>query len=503
MRGISTLVFSNGLIVSSADHHPIQNKLPMVLLGLLALVKFAGLLVYGPLVQPDSGDYLNYAKLIMTSTAWLHDGGMADNSVPQTVFRIFGYPLLIGLSQKIAGDIGGLYIVILIQIIVSLIATVFVYRIGLTFLKNDKLAILTAAGFSFSVTLTYDQHVLTDSLFNSLFVIALTRPITGLLSDEKPTLNLLLGMGIVYGSACLIRGIGAQMTIFIIPAYCLWIFIKASSLKERLFQTIAMALPLIIVIGGVFSWNSYRTGYAFFTTGAQYVMLQGPVIIEGRGTPVFTGDTPVDQLARKHLKTYEYSEVGNITGGLFSDYGMDAYQSAKAHTEKYISAFLNSPGAFLYHGIRSYEETLIFQFFSWPDTIHTYFKFALAKRLWPGSKGLMNDVKENGSILSMTILVVQSIGRVVAWATFLALLIGPPTLFIQTLRGKSPRSIERVALFYSWGVYFAYSYGLCLIHMVDRFLPAVLPLGIIIAFYIFQKIYDAWKEREMRKVLGE
>ena len=104
--------------------------LPLALLIVLAVAKIAGLYSYGPLLQPDSGDYIGYANTILTNSDWLHDGGMDVQAVPPTVFRSFGYPSLIAAAMLIAGDSGGsLYIVILLQIAVSLVATIMVYRL--------------------------------------------------------------------------------------------------------------------------------------------------------------------------------------------------------------------------------------------------------------------------------------------------------------------------------------------------------------------------------------
>ena len=354
-----------------------RHHLPLILLMVLALAKVFGLFAYGPLLQPDSGDYISYAKLILTDSAWIHDGGMADHAVPQTVFRTFGYPLLIAVSTLFGGDGGSaLYLVVLVQIAASIWATVMVYRLGLALLRHPVLALVAAAGHAVSVTFTYDQHILTDSLFNSLCVIGFSVPIIGFLRQSPPRLQVLFGLGTLLGAACLVRGIGMYVLVLILPAYGVWLWVTREDWLRTGFRIVALALPLIVIIGGVMTWNNYRTGYVFFTTGSQYVMLQSLVIIEGRGTAMFDGEGPIDDLARKHLKTYVYNEVGEITSGLFSDYGIDAYHSAKIHTLRYLEALARHPGAMLYHGIRQYEGSLIYQFFGVMDSAQIYFKFA-------------------------------------------------------------------------------------------------------------------------------
>ena len=173
-------------------------RLPGILLLALALAKVSGLMFFGPMQQPDSISYLAYAHTILSDTGWLSNAGMNDYAVPQTVFRTFGYPALIAAAGLITGKSGAaLYLVVAFQIIVSLFATAMVYRLGQTLLRNSTLALLAAAAHALSVTFTYDQHILTDSLFNALCVIGFSVPLIGFLQKRRPGLSLLLGLGLM------------------------------------------------------------------------------------------------------------------------------------------------------------------------------------------------------------------------------------------------------------------------------------------------------------------
>ena len=282
-------------------------RLPGILLLALALAKVSGLMFFGPMQQPDSISYLAYAHTILSDTGWLSNAGMNDYAVPQTVFRTFGYPALIAAAGLITGKSGAaLYLVVAFQIIVSLFATAMVYRLGQTLLRNSTLALLAAAAHALSVTFTYDQHILTDSLFNALCVIGFSVPLIGFVQKRPPGPWLLLGLGLMLGYACLVRGIGIYVLVFFTPAYVAWFVVSHENSVASLRRAILLVLPLVVIIGGVMGWNTWRTGYTFYTTGSQYVLIQPLVKIEARGTKVFTGDTPLDKLAQKYLKTYEY-----------------------------------------------------------------------------------------------------------------------------------------------------------------------------------------------------
>ncbi|MBT3788651.1 MAG: hypothetical protein HN725_05430 [Alphaproteobacteria bacterium] len=470
-------------------------RLPGILFMILALAKVSGLMFFGPLQQPDSIAYLSYAHTILTDTGWLSDGAMNDFAVPQTVFRTFGYPALIAAAGFITGKSGvALYVVVAIQLVVSLFATVMVYRLGLVLLRNMNLALLAAAAHALSVTITYDQHILTDSLFNALCVIGFTTPIIGFLQKRPPGPWLLLGLGIMLGYACLVRGIGLYVLVFFAPAYIAWFVVAHEQTAKTMRGVLLLVLPLAIVIGGVMSWNTWRTGYTFFTTGAQYVLIQPLVKIEGRGTKVFDGDTPLDKLAQKYLKTYEYKEAVQITEALFTEYGINAYDSAKMHSQKYFSTLASQPGAVLYHGVRNYEEGLVHQFFNVLDNAKIYFKFATGVKPWPGTKELWQRARDERNPLDIVLILGLAILRLVAWSSFLVLLIGVPVVVIRALRNGISLPADVLAIFYCWGLYFAYSFGLSMIHMVDRFLPAVLAAGLVGSLFVWQQIWRIFRK---------
>ena len=123
------------------------------------------------------------------------------------------------------------------------------------------------------------------------------------------------------------------------------------------------------------------------------------------------------------------------------------------------------------------------------DNGKVYLKFATGERPWPGIKKLWQRVKTELNPLDMLLVLGLGILRFVAWASFLALFIGVPIVVIRSLRADRRLPSDVLAIFYCWGLYFAYSFGLCMILMVDRFLPAVLSAGLVGALFCWQRLY--------------
>ena len=132
-------------------------------------------------------------------------------------------------------------------------------------------------------------------LFNALCVIGFTVPVLGFVQGRRPGVAKLFGLGVVLAMACLVRGIGIYVLVFIAPAYIAWLVATRDGIVPVIRRAIMLALPLLVVIGGVMGWNAWRTGYAFYTTGSQYVLIQPLAKIEARGTPVFDGDSPISK----------------------------------------------------------------------------------------------------------------------------------------------------------------------------------------------------------------
>lgn len=473
---------------------------PKRLFWALLVLKLLGLVVYGPMTQPDTGGYIGIGALLWETTDWVHDAGIDRYAVPPTIFRTLGYPAFVGGMIKLFGNAVGGYVVILAQIGLSMCATVWVYRLGRAMSKSWKQALIAAAGQALSIGFAYDQHILTDSSFNSLFLISFCWPLTRLLERKPATAKQLLALGLVYMLACSIRGIGVYFWTLILPGVFIWIFQDGfSDMGTKIKHGLAYLLLPVALISGTMAWNYHRTGYAVYCTGAQLVLIQAIMNIGKRGDDLFTTDQLIDRVAREKITDYGYKDVQAITYALFNEHGVNAIESAELHKAKFFQVLRDHPGKMLYHGIREYEEGLAHQFFDVGDNARAYFKYAAHAWSGKGMKKTWRRFRENPNLPDGLYVFGLSPLRVLAWFCLVVFILGPPIILGLGLRRGTALQKgawrENGTLIYLWGIYFAYTYGLCVVHMVDRFMPAVLAAGLIPVLHTFKTIRDWRRER--------
>jgi hypothetical protein len=464
-----------------------------VALVALAVFKLGLLAVFGPTWEPDWGSYRQFADLILAGGDWVRDAGLSTDAVPLTLFRSIGYPLLVALFRGVFGT-GPvhLYAIVLFQIGVSLGATVLIWHLALALLKCRRAALLAAAGHAGALTILYDQSLLSDSLYASLFIICWAVPLVAFLRHRPMRLAVLAVLGALYGYSCLQRGTGLVFLALVVPAVAAWTWRGAHGWR-RVAALVAFLVPVALVTGGDMAWNRMRTGHWLMTTGAQYVMIQPMMKAAGRGHAVFDGDTPIDALAAKYLRTYEYGEIGAVVEGLFTEYGLDAIQSAELHKKVFVRAWLTHPLAMVQNTLYNFNNSIFLQFFDPLDTAFFYSRLVTGERLFPGFGEAWRTVR-GGNPLPLVAIIAVSVFRAVAYASFVTLTLGGLVAVWRALRRRGLSEAEGVALGL-WALFFAYTGVLCAIHMVGRFLPAALPAGLIAALFYAQQVRVALRER--------
>jgi hypothetical protein len=463
-------------------------------LGLLALIvlKLSLLAAFGPSAEPDWNSYTAFADIILGHSTpqnadWLTNAGLAREALPLTIFRSIGYPLVVAAFRWLLGSgPAHLYAILIVQMALSLLATVVVWRLALVLLRSRPLALLAAGAHATAATLIYDQSLLSDSIFNSLFILGWAVPLLGLLRQNPPPLPHLAALGAALGYSCLERGNGLLFAPLLVLSVMVWIW-RRPGLPARLAGAALYLAPAVAMVGGDMAWNHARCGHWIMTTGAQNVLIQALIKAAGRGHDMFDGNTPIDALARQELRTFQYNEIHQIETRLFTDYHLDAVASARLHERVYLAAWRRHPGAMLENTVHNCDNTVIFQFFNPAENISQYMRVFVShrpfQRFGQAWKALLGGDLQQGVWLLATPLC-----NVVSYAFFIILAVGGPWLALRLLCRKRFSSPAQAAVLWLRLVFFAYTLVMCAIHLELRYEAAASAAGQIASLALVQSL---------------
>ncbi|MBI4274082.1 MAG: hypothetical protein HY659_05230, partial [Rhizobiales bacterium] len=305
-----------------------------MMLAALAVIKVGFLISFGPTIMPDSNGYTEFADFMLRGQ--LTGSGLTEGDFPATLFRMAGYPTIIAAAKIAAGN-NALWLVAFIQIAVSLIATFFVFRLARAFALGTGLALLVAVAQATSLQLALDQVIITDSLNASALTIAICF-LAGAVLNQHLNIFAALGAGLAISAAFMLREATLFLAVGLIPlaftaAFVEWLS-DDSVTKERkslwhgAIKLACIIFPLLIAQQAYREWNRSRVGVPLITTGAQTAVLSALVDAARDEPAIFSNNTPLDQVARTTLRTFDFTEVREINKRLYSGYGHSAIQMA-------------------------------------------------------------------------------------------------------------------------------------------------------------------------------
>ena len=431
------------------------------------------MVVWGPAALPDTQGYIAFAQRILEDGRWLGDAGLDAAPMPLTAFRIIGYPVLVA-AAKVLSQAHWDWILILTQICVftiSLIAfALLVVRAGLK--KGFAAFCVIATGLSLSWTL--DQSLLTDSLFSSLFVIVLSTLSIGSLERKPLSLVEALGLGMLLAMTFLLReGAFVLSALLLIPLAARIVSTKVGRLKSVV-CAVLFFLPLILASQAYQSWNEYRTGERFVTTGGQTAYLQGLADAARRAPRVFSGQDDLDRIARKVFSDYSFSEVMEVSRELHRA-GYRAPQIAELTKEKYFHAWIEYPVPMFRMAVRHLRESYAFLAFRPLAAARETGFWSTGERPWPN----YGDLK-SGGIGAKVVFGLETAERVVGIVLTLVFLVAPIIWGIHVLSGKGGTSSHKLVWLSLWLVYLGFLCAHAMVHIEPRYLMPVLPFSILI-----------------------
>ena len=178
-------------------------RILLALAAILAL-KLTLLAISAPIMTPDSGGYLDYSSMMLSSSGWLHDAGVANAAISVPALRMVGYPLLMSGARLLAGA-GWAWLLALAQIALALSVLLRLCALQRPLGLSPGAMLFVVVAIATSSSLVLDNTMLTDSPHASLVTLAITALLLPAMSERPLGAWAALGVGLLLAAAFLLR----------------------------------------------------------------------------------------------------------------------------------------------------------------------------------------------------------------------------------------------------------------------------------------------------------
>jgi len=430
---------------------------------------------YGILQWPDSADYILYAERLLQTPGL---AALLSDRFDLYNFRTIGYPAYLAAAMAI-GEEGWLGVVVAGQILLSLGMLWWLYRLG-TALGLGRGAAAVAAGiFACSHGAIYDGSVLTDAVFNHLFIMATCAMLVPVLEEGGIGIGraALCGFGMAF--AILVR----DATLYMVPVIVLSLIVvmrERAMSASRIIRSIAVfLLPVVVVWQGYTAWNAARFDRPFVTTVGQSVYLLHPIEIELRGRAVL--HEPRLREAYNAVKSsYTYGVAVEMNRYLAERYGMNAGQRAELSQDAYWAAWRNAPGAMFMEVVRELRLKFIVQVAD----------LSMAFRDYPVMGGIEERVPDYAR--GIVFVIAEALLRAFSALIVVACILGVPLLasvpaWRQAIGGRP------AGLLFCWLVFGGMAGMYAMVHMEFRYTLPAQALVIVSGIAVLRHALLLWR----------
>ena len=479
-------------------------RLVLVFLVMIT-IKAVGLWAYGPIMTPDSSGYTAYADIILRSTDWLTQEEMRGSVLG---FRSVGYPLVLAAMKVLGGD-AWMWLAVGLQLVVSLTASVFVYRLALTLSGQPIIALFAAFCHGVGQAIVLDQCILTDSLNASLLLILSCHMGLSILARRKPSIVEVVLLSCMVVAAFLIREAGNYLQFLLWPLIMYWGVVSGAGAWRAVMMVVVFAAPMVMATQAYKSWNEFRTGDRFITTGAQTTMFFPALGLEKRGIHVFAEHelfmgmepfgpwnttTPLEQVKRV---SHHLTQVHGFNEVEMARYGMSFFfQNWLAHPVDMALVTAKQ--------MRAKQSVLAFM----PvESVVQLGFWATGERPWPAKGTLWKGVFEEGRFDQLALVFGRAASRGISMLILLAFLAAVPLSFLRQARlhrtDVAAYDVATSLMFLYWLLYLGYTSAYGLVHLEMRYLMPVEPLSMVSGLVMSYTLWKAYRQRRAAKKTAE
>jgi hypothetical protein len=492
---------ADGTGVLSLEIHHLTRSAPhrRAVLYFLAIVisgKLAILSLLGPSIWPDTGAYVSFADAILANGEAFHRVDWTRGSAaPAFVFRLVGYPLVLAVAKLLSPGYYG-SITVLFQIFLNMLTVTLIFRVAhcLEFSVNQM--IFALALYVFSDSFLFDNSLLSDSIYGSLFNIVIFSLIGHVVGCWRLTLAGTLGLGLLWGFSTWTRDSGIYFTYLPIILLTVIAFRTSGGVLRRLGHLLAFTVVVVAMVGAYGALNKYRTGELFFSiTGVENWLRPAFDMAQYKYAEPFAGDDLVSETVREGIPDYGYTAQLKFIERLHKRCECTPTQLQSLVFAKYLSTVLHHPLAYIEIIWRNFHYLGLAALLADPvATVNQFAAYAtpVEHKIAPGlSIRNLVDLQQQFSVLTLLLMILNALSTVAATVLFTLFLFGIPYLTARARFRREPIPPALAIVGFLWFSFVNVSVVFSLVHYEARHALPILPAGCIGIVYVFSRLVSS------------
>ncbi|MBF0246621.1 MAG: hypothetical protein HQL36_00895 [Alphaproteobacteria bacterium] len=333
------------MVNDEASFRVMRHPAFLIALVFVVSVKIFLFLNYAPYELAKNSPVLDYASAILKDSRWLTDARELESPFPFLLWRPIGYPLAIAFSKIAAGD-NWSYFIIIIQNVLSVVSSVYAAILFMACGMNRTFSVISFLLLSFSVSLSNDLLLFSDSLASSVFIICISVVCTRFVMGHALEFGVIIYTGFGLSLCFLLRDSYLFIGAFTAVAVFFLIAAGGATVPNAMKRAVLFVAPLVIITSLIMGWNYMRTGHPVITTGGSTGYLLPVLKSAQQDLAVFGSDSLLDQVAREKVTDFDDADTYSINYALFERYGFNAFEISEMMKEKYFHTIVNFPDAY-------------------------------------------------------------------------------------------------------------------------------------------------------------
>ncbi|HVH78375.1 MAG TPA: hypothetical protein VM782_03210 [Stellaceae bacterium] len=465
----------------------------LFLLIAFGLAKGALLLVNRPSFLWDSGDYVKYADAILDHGRAFAPVNWGAEAMPKLIFRPPGYPLFLAAAKLISPS-GFATVAVIGQTLLNGIAVALIFVVAARLLGSSIAALAATTLYAASGSLLWDNAILSDSLFASLWNIVVFTLLGQLLGCWRVTFLRGLGLGLSWGCAVWVRDAGLYFTLLPVLLMLLLAVREWRHFLQTLMQLTAFLLMVAAMVGGLVLLNLHRTGELVFSITGVANWLQPIFEMQRRGyAQPFTGDDLISTAARETLTNYNGDDQLRFIDELHSRCRCTPTQLQSLEFSYYLAAVKRFPVAYARVVISNFNYFALGELVADPvATLDQFLELGADKPEWriPGfSLRHLTPLLQHFDLAALVLMLLSALAELISALIFTAYLLGTPYLLWRALRRRQITA-ETIAIGFLWLNFLGLSLVFSLVHYEARYALPVLPAATIGIVFVVRRLLE-------------